>query len=115
MAKVGNEIGYHDDQDEFVAVPHRWAICHCCDGEGHTSAHLGDVTEWLRDECTAEERDDYFAGHYDRPCDECDGTGKVMVADYARMTPAQKQAYDLDLKIDADLRAEEEAERRFGC
>lgn len=112
---MAKEIGYHDDDGAFVALPHRWAICGCCNGEGQTSAHLGDVTEWLRDECTPEEREDYFAGGYDRDCPECDGTGKIMVPDFEKITAEQKAAYDLDLKIERDMRAEEEAERRFGC
>lgn len=115
MKRTVKQIGFFNDEEEFVAVPHIWEICPCCEGSGATSSHLGDVTNWLANECDHDEREAYFAGHYDLPCDGCEGAGKVMYPDFAKMTPAIAAAYRLDRKIDADLRAEEAAERRFGC
>jgi len=107
-------IGYHDENDQFQPVPHRWAICAHCDGEGLSSSHLGDVTNWLR-ESEPEEIEDYFDGAYDRPCDFCDGAGKVMVADFTKMTPEQAAAFRIEQQVIRDMRREEEAERLFGC
>jgi len=63
-------------RDETGRTPHtEWAICSRCRGNGTSTAYLGDVTEWLREDPDAAE--DYFGGMYDKPCDECSGTGKV--------------------------------------
>lgn len=104
-----------DDEGYEVEIPHRWEICGACRGEGQSSAYLGAYTQEDMDEAGPEFFEDYMAGHYGRACDECGGSGKVMVADYKRMTPDQRRAWEADQQALADMRAEEEAERRFGC
>lgn len=113
--RTATAIGYFNDDEEFVALPYKWTICPCCDGEGRSSSHLGEITEDMRDDWSHEEMEGYFAGHYDRDCEHCEGSGKVAEADWSRMTPAQSTAYKLDIQITREMRAEEEMERRFGC
>lgn len=67
-----------DDTEELPAEPAArrapWVICASCQGDGQTSAHLGEVH---RDEWDADEFQDYLEGAYDAPCGACAGTGKV--------------------------------------
>lgn len=100
--------------EEYIDLPWKWEICFACDGHGKSSAYLGAFThdELFEDLDFAEE---YLEGRYDRPCDCCDGQGKVKVADHNRMTEAQEAAYRQELADRAADRAEYEAEKRFGC
>jgi DnaJ-class molecular chaperone len=56
----------------------RWIICSRCQGEGVSSAYLGAITaeDWAHD-WDPEEQEAYIRGDYDRPCDRCNGEGKV--------------------------------------
>lgn len=56
-----------------------WMICPCCEGEGKSSAYLGDFTMSEFNEAFDDEnsRAAYFRGDYDRPCNVCGGTGKI--------------------------------------
>lgn len=106
---------YIGDDGELVALPFRFEICSVCDGHGRSSAYLGAYTQSEMDEAGPDFHDDYMAGRYDRTCDACDGDGKVKVADYRRMTAAQREAFELDARLEAEDEAEREAERRMGC
>jgi len=115
MTKTIKQIGFYNDDEEFVAVPHLWDICPCCNGNGTECGYLGSFSSEDMSDAGPDFADDYFSGAYDRQCDGCEGAGKVMYPDYAKMTPAMATAYRLERQIDADMRAEEAAERRFGC
>jgi hypothetical protein len=56
----------------------RWIICSTCEGEGKHSRHLGAFTgsEWA--ELDEETQDRYMHGAYDRACERCDGSGKIL-------------------------------------
>jgi hypothetical protein len=64
-------------------------------------------------------REDYMAGVYDGPCPECKGRTTVAVVVERDSIPADLQGYYDEWQRSedcmADLRAMEEAERRFGC
>lgn len=92
-----------------VELPSQWCICDHCRGSGGSSSYLGAFTseEWHQQD--EDFRRDYMAGAYDRPCDACGGSGKVLVLDEAAdLTPLQKEAvaYREELARDA---AEERA------
>lgn len=74
-------------------MPTRWAICHCCEGNGRVEnpAFSNGFTsdEWA--EWDPDEREQYMRGDYDVPCQQCRASGKVRVPDVARMTFAQKR------------------------
>jgi RecJ-like exonuclease len=57
----------------------RWQICSTCDGEGKHSNHLGAFTGADLDQEDDEFLERYMGGDYDRPCERCDGEGKVLI------------------------------------
>lgn len=72
-------------------LPGHWTICENCRGDGKHSKHLG---SWTSSEWAEEDRDfqeDYLAGHYDRICEECKGSGKLWEVDVSRCTFGQKR------------------------
>jgi hypothetical protein len=104
-----------DEHDQEKTAPHKWEICRSCRGEGKSSAYLGAFTQDDMEEEGPEFVEDYVNGVYDQTCEECNGTGKVKVADFSQMTPAEVAAFREDRLNEADLRAMEESERRLGC
>jgi hypothetical protein len=55
---------------------HKFYICNTCEGHGKHSNYLGVISnEWREDKDFME---DYLNGYYDKLCNDCDGTGKVM-------------------------------------
>lgn len=78
----------------------KWEICDSCEGDGKSSAYLGSFTRDEFDEhFDAEEADDYFAGRYDRRCEDCDGSGKVQTPGCE--LPAYRTIGQFDNAIDA--------------
>lgn len=39
MGKTQPVIGFYNDDEEFVTVPHLWEICPCCSGSGAESGY----------------------------------------------------------------------------
>lgn len=108
-----------DDEIE-IRLPAVWVICDYCRGEGHHCRHLGAITSDEFSDWHPDEREDYFAGRYDKTCDVCNGTGKALEVDHAAVDrdPALKRQYEMlreCRRIDREIEAEYEAERRFGC
>jgi len=108
-----------DDEDRFVKVPAHWVICDTCRGNGQHSLAMGSFTQDEMDEQGPDFRDDYMSGLYDRSCEPCSGTGKILVIDRdAPMTAQQKAALaqqDRDDELDAEDEAMRRAELAFGC
>lgn len=96
-------------------LPTRWEVCFSCKGEGRSSRYLGAFTSDDMYELGDEFREDYVSGVYDRMCDECEGRSTVREPDYDRMTPDQNRDWDGWVHSYSALRAEEAAERKFGC
>ncbi len=74
--------GQHGGTIEEVPLdlPKRWEICGWCNGEGSSSAHLGEVSQMMDED--PEWAEDYMAGRYDIQCEECRGDGKVRAIDW---------------------------------
>lgn len=90
-----------------VKVPAHWEICSACRGEGMSSAYLGAYTrEEFDQEFDYEEQERYFAGEYDRPCEVCEGSGKILEIDYDNLSPEQKEAVDDEADYQAAVRSE---------
>ena len=103
------------DGNERV-LPTGWEICGSCDGHGKSSAYLGAITEADRErDWDEDEFAEYMRGGYDRPCDECNGTGKVKVVDVKALTDEEREAWEGKCAEDDEYRAECESERRYGC
>jgi RecJ-like exonuclease len=103
-------------------LPMCWEICSACRGEGTTTRHIepdgGGFTasEWA-EACDGDDEfeENYFSGRYDRPCEECSGTGKVRVVDEQACSPEELEAWREECEAERYLRAERDAERRMGC
>jgi DnaJ-class molecular chaperone len=108
----------YDDEGEAIELPFRIALCPECGGRGTTTRHIepdgGGFTasEWA-EACGDDDEfaDNYFSGRYDRPCDECDGAGRIAEPDERQMSPTLRKLYREDAEMMRELRAEERAER----
>ena len=95
------------DDVEFPAV---WEICNHCHGEGKSSSYLGAFSrEEFEEAFDPEEQEDYFNGAYDRPCEHCNGSGKVQVVDEENLNEEQREVLDAHYLC----LAEERQERRM--
>lgn len=110
------------DKERRVAFPAAWHICGACEGSGGSSAYLGAFTCTDMREMDDDFREDYFAGRYDRPCETCGGSGKVLRVDRKhvarhgnRVLKAYLRAYDEQLRADREIDAIQAAERRMGA
>jgi hypothetical protein len=103
-------ISKEDDSIEEQPLPTERIRCNACEGRGKSSAYLGSYTREEFDEAFDEEgKASYFAGYYDRPCDECEGTGRKTIVDLEKCSPEQRKSWEEQL----DWEAESEAERRM--
>ena len=81
------------------SYPAAYEICDKCEGAG--TGYLGNRGFVLTSEDFDEDPDlynDVMDGHYDRPCIECDGTGKVLYP----TTDSGRKALWNDTEIDAE-------------
>lgn len=103
---------YDDETGEERRLPFVWAICPTCDGHGKSSAYLGAFTgDQMRED--PEFMEDYFAGHYDRTCDECAGRGSIPVIDLDKTPKADLKLYNEQQADLAEMRAIERQEYLF--
>ena len=94
--RVAHQLADGSYDETVVQVPARWVICGHCEGHGKSSSHLGAITsdEWHQD-WDEDSRAHYMAGDYDRPCEACDGLGRVLVEDLdAELTAEQRAAIE---------------------
>lgn len=114
MPRTEPTVTLYCDNDEERELPGKFVVCGSCNGKGKRD-YLGAITSDQFNEWHADEVDDYFAGRYDVTCRECEGLRVVVVLDRSRCSKADLTEYDEQREIDAEIRAEHEAERRFGC
>lgn len=111
---------YRDDCEETFKTPAKWHICQACegcgtdrgasvecDGGGFTSSQWADQNE--------EFKRDYLAGKYERPCEFCAGSGKVLVVDHDALSPADRQCLLQQERDDAAERRIRRMERMMGA
>ena len=102
-----------EDEDRIPRIRVQRIVCPRCNGRGASSAHLGDVTEWLREDPDAIE--DYMGGVYDRECHECHGLRVVDEPVEEGSDPADWASLMDWLRWAAEDRAVSEQERRMGA
>jgi hypothetical protein len=105
----------YDDEDRPVRLPTRWVVCPECRGKGTSTRYLGAFTGDEMAELGPEFADDYARGLYDRECGTCFGRTTVEAVDEDLLTDEQRRLFDAHARAEAELRAEEAAERRAGC
>lgn len=112
-----------DNCQYHIDLPGTWAICDHCRGHGsHVNPNIDgngltedDWADWDDDE-----REGYFSGRYDVPCEaRCEG-GKVWVVDQDLLEPWQQRIFDQWCQDDAESRRQghEDARTRWyedGC
>lgn len=99
-------------------LPTRFEVCPSCQGRGKSSAYLGAFSPDELYEEGPEFIEDYFSGFYDRECETCRGLRVIEMIDREtaeQVCPDLLHEHDEEAAIDAELRAIERAERRFGC
>ncbi len=113
------ELKFTDQDGNEASVPAVYEVCPTCSGHGaHSRAVERDgggftASEWADED--PDFREDYLSGRYDRTCEECHGQRVILVPDFARMDVEEARAFEANSNALADMRAEEAAERRFGC
>lgn len=106
-----------DGHVDEIELPTRWAVCPVCSGEGK---HINPAID-----CGGLSREDfdedpdfaeaYMAGVYDVPCNHCGGRTTVREVDLTALSPEQRQAWQQQLRDEAEYRALELAELRAGA
>lgn len=115
---MGDTIRFEDPfTGEEMEIPAKFEVCGNCRGRGITVNPAIDCNG-LSSKDFAEDPDfaeDYFGGNYDVPCRECKGQNVTKHADWDKMTPQQREAYEeYRLQVRSD-RLERDAERRMGA
>jgi hypothetical protein len=107
------------EDDEFyeMEIPAKYEVCSTCDGKGkHVNPSIdshGLSREDFDDDPDFAE--DYFAGRYDVPCNECDGNRVSPEVDWNRMTPEDKKYVEDWIEDHYSYQRECDMERRMGC
>lgn len=100
------------ESGEEINIPAVWEICETCGGDGTSSAYLGAFTSDDIVELGEEWREDYFAGRFDRPCDECKGSGKVLFPNLGVLNDREKAAWDEECSYRSELEKERSMRER---
>lgn len=98
-----------------LELPGRFEVCPRCEGRGtHVNPNVdgNGLSAEDFDEAGPEFREDYMAGVYDVPCDECGGQRVVAVPDFERWTDEQRLTYEDQQRSLAESRRIEDQERR---
>lgn len=115
---MGDVIRFEDPATgDEIQIPAKYEVCDNCQGRGTTVDPAIDGNG-LSGEEFAEDPDfaeDYFGGHYDVQCRECKGNRVKLHADWDKMTPEQRDAYEEYCKWRRSDRLERDAERRMGA
>jgi hypothetical protein len=120
---------FDDDGDEIeLTLPAKNEVCDRCEGHGtHLTPSIGEhaySSEEFEEAFDEEGRKEYFrrGGIYDVQCHECKGNKVVPVVNEDALNDEEKKEYagfqaiqEKRWEEEADMRAEEAAERRMGC
>ena len=108
-------ITIYEDTDDEMHLPARWIVCPRCEGNGTQDCFSGGMTASELHEAGEEFINDYVAGHYNIPCEQCNGRTTVAAVNKDQCNPAQLAAWQCWEREISECRAEETAEARaFG-
>lgn len=101
-SNLNSNFPIKEDETDFpmvvAQVPGKWDICGCCGGNGahcHNIDGNGLPNDMAED---PEFMEDYMNGVYDKTCEECGGTGKVVIPNLARFNSDHHLIYNQWLK-----------------
>lgn len=110
---------YRFDYDDIeYEVPGKFELCPRCEGAGkhdHPAFENGLTQSDFEED--PDFREEYLAGRYDVPCEECHGQRVVVVPDCERLSPEEKEvlnSYQEMMAEDARERAHERRMARLG-
>jgi len=110
-----------DDYDtgEECEIPAKWGICPVCEGHGKhmnetIANHAYSAEEFFEEFPEEEDRDMYFNGGYDVSCENCGGSGKVLVPRWEKMDFETTKKYERYLDTERYYMTEREAELKYG-
>lgn len=107
---------YTDDGgEETLRLPSKKEVCGRCHGEGSQDVWDGGMTGDEMAEQGPEFFEDYMAGVYSKPCEECKGRRVVDVVDRKRASAKLLKLYDADQEEQWAYEAMRQAEIRMGC
>lgn len=111
MRKLPVTIDDGENEPVTIELPAHWEICSRCAGDGTSSAYLGSFTreDFIEDPDFAE---DYMSGVYDRPCEKCHGSGKVLEINRDACTTEDQKRALAHLDDEAEYKRQSFAERK---
>lgn len=99
-----------------IELPTMRIVCPSCDGTGKSSSYLGAFTsDEFDNQFDPEEQEAYFAGAYDKVCDQCEGRNVIEVVNEDRIPAGLVAAYRAQQDAEARDDAEAAMERRMGA
>ncbi len=109
-----------EDGEVELEIQTKFEVCPRCQGAGsHVNpaidGHGITAEEWNGPDWDDDSRAMYMSGGYDVACHRCGGKRVIAVADWEKLTDAERKFYEDYLREIRELEAEEAAERRFGC
>jgi RecJ-like exonuclease len=124
MSRNTITVPIYTNRDQIdVSFPARWVICSECAGNASTSRHVecdgGGFTASEWNDQDDDFRQDYMAGVYDRPCDCCDGKGRIQIIDQKAVLGWRERifltAFKKQERDNREIDAMQAAERRMGA
>lgn len=113
-----NNVTLEDEDGCEIELPMKWEICGTCHGNcKHSLAVDGEgITQEDRErDWSDEEWEQYMAGGYDQPCENCGATGKVKVVDESVLSDKERKLYDDWCKSESEYKSICRMERLYGC
>lgn len=110
-----NPIKFFDDDENLILIKTRWDICYDCNGDGTRALGGMAITQDEWSEWDQDERDDYFDGGYDSPCETCNCSGKVAVPDDLSNPQELLEVYESHLMRLHQYDSIDRQERAMGC
>lgn len=111
-------VTLYDDDGNEIKLPSIKEVCPRCRGEGkHVNPAIdgNGITQSEMAELGDDFREDYLAGVYDVPCEECGGLRVIDAVDEERCDPELLKRWQDWQRDEAEYRAQVAAERRMGA
>ncbi len=109
-------IDWESSEGDVITFPAKYEVCETCHGEGKHS-HCVDGNGISREEFDEDPdfAESYFAGHYDRQCEECNGKRVVLTIDREHANAEDLALYDAEEEEIYQCDRMSYLERQMGC